>query len=134
MSTERTGKTGKKRYTIDEISDRTGFSKRTIRYYVQKQIIDPPSGRGRGGFYYDSHLSDLLRIRQLREQSLNLNSIREILKGRFHSQDKETGDFRRDLRVRYEIIPGLEINISRNLEERKNKKIIEAIRLIKSFF
>ncbi len=134
MSAKRKGQTEKKRYTIDEMSDRTGFSKRTIRYYVQKQIIDPPSGRGRGGFYNDSHLSDLLRIRQLRDQRLNLNSIREILKGRARSQDKESGDVRRDLRVRYEIIPGLEINISRNLEERKNKKIIEAIRLIKSFF
>ena len=98
-----------KKYTIEELSNLTGFSRRTIRFYVQKNIIEPPSGRGKGGFYYDSHLSNLLKI-----------------------EDPEK--YVRDLRVRYEIVPGLEINISRDLEEKKNKKILETIRLIKTIF
>jgi len=123
-----------KKYIIKDISDLTGFSKRTIRYYVQKKIIEPPSGRGRGGFYYDSHLSNLLKIRLLKERNLNLKSIRDIITERKQGLKEGSKTYSRDIRVRYEIIPGLEINISRSLEERKNKKILETIRIIKSIF
>lgn len=123
-----------KKYTIEEISILTGFSRRTIRYYIQKNIIGPPSGRGRGGFYYDSHLSDLLKIRSLQKKGLNLSFIKDVLKGTERLIKTDTQIYARDLRVRYKIIPGFEINISRSLEEKKSKKILEIIRLIKSNF
>jgi DNA-binding transcriptional MerR regulator len=123
-----------KKYTIEDLSNLTGFSRRTIRFYVQKNIIEPPSGRGKGGFYYDSHLSNLLEIRLLQEQKLNLNSIKNILRGTGQKSKEDPEKYARDLRVRYEIVPGLEINISRDLEEKKNKKILETIRMIKSIF
>jgi DNA-binding transcriptional MerR regulator len=124
-----------KKYTIEEISTLTGFSKRTIRYYIQKNIIGPPSGRGRGGFYYDSHVSDLLKIRSLQKKGLNLSFIKDVLKGTERLGVKtDTQIYARDLRVRYKIIPGFEIDISRSLEEKKSKKIMEIIRLIKSNF
>ncbi len=123
-----------KKYTIEEISILTGFSRRTIRYYIQENIIEPPSGRGRGGFYYNSHLSDLLKIRSLQEKGLNLSLIKDILKGTERAVKEDSQIYARDLRVRYKIVPGLEINISRSLEEKKSKKILEIIRLIKSNF
>jgi DNA-binding transcriptional MerR regulator len=123
-----------KKYTIEEISILTGFSRRTIRYYIQENIIEPPSGRGRGGFYYNSHLSDLLKIRSLQEKGLNLSFIKDILKGTEQIVKEDSQIYTRDLRVRYKIVPGLEINISRSLEEKKSKKILEIIRLIKSNF
>ena len=123
-----------KKYTIEEISILTGFSRRTIRYYIQENIIEPPSGRGRGGFYYNSHLSDLLKIRSLQEKGLNLSFIKDILKGTEQIVIEDSQIYARDLRVRYKIVPGLEINISRSLEEKKSKKILEIIRLIKSNF
>ena len=127
-------KNKEKKYTIEEISSLTGFSRRTIRYYIQENIIEPPSGRGRGGFYYNSHLSDLLKIRSLQEKGLNLNSIKNILKGTEQLVKEDSEIYTRDLRVRYEIVPGLEINISRSLEEKESKKILEIIRLIKNIF
>ena len=123
-----------KKYTIEEISILTGFSRRTIRYYIQENIIEPPPGRGRGGFYYNSHLSDLLKIRSLQEKGLNLSFIKDILKGTEQIVKEDSQIYARDLRVRYKIVPGLEINISRSLEEKKSKKILEIIRLIKSNF
>ena len=123
-----------KKYTIEEISILTGFSRRTIRYYIQENIIEPPSGRGRGGFYYNSHLSDLLKIRSLQEKGLNLSFIKDILKGTERALKEDSQIYVRDLRVRYKIVPGFEINISRSLEEKKSKKILEIIRLIKSNF
>ena len=62
----------KQKYTIDEISELSVFSRRTIRYYIQNKLIDPPSGRGRGGFYSDSHLSGLQKIRALQGEKVNL--------------------------------------------------------------
>ena len=123
-----------KKYTIEEISILTGFSRRTIRYYIEENIIEPPSGRGRGGFYYNSHLSDLSKIRSLQEKGLNLSFIKDILKGTERAVKEDSQIYARDLRVRYKIVPGLEINISRSLEEKKSKKILEIIRLIKSNF
>jgi len=118
-----------KKYTIAQISEISGFTRRTIRYYVQRNILDPPSGRGRGGFYFD-------KIRALREKKVNLDSIKNMLHGK-GLPGLGTSDFEalpRDLMVRYEIIPGLEINISRKLEEEKGKKIQDTIRFIRSIF
>jgi DNA-binding transcriptional MerR regulator len=134
MPGNETDKNKTKKYTIEDLSNLTGFSRRTIRFYVQKNIIEPPSGRGKGGFYYNSHLSNLLEIRLLQEQKLNLNSIKNILRRTGQKLKEDPEKYARDLRVRYEIVPGLEINISRDLEEKKNKKILETIRLIKSIF
>ena len=69
-----------KRYLIQELSELTGYSRRTIRYYIQEGLLEPPAGRGRGGFYYDSHLNTLSKIRQLQNQGLQLASIAQILK------------------------------------------------------
>ena len=69
-----------KRYTIQELSELTGYSRRTIRYYIQEGLLEPPAGRGRGGYYYDSHWDALSKIRQLQNQGLQLASISRILK------------------------------------------------------
>jgi len=69
-----------KQYTIQELSELTGFSRRTIRYYIQEGLLKPPAGRGRGGYYYDSHLNALSKIRQLQNQGLRLSTISPILK------------------------------------------------------
>jgi DNA-binding transcriptional MerR regulator len=64
-----------RRYTIQELSELTGFSIRTIRYYVHEGLIDPPAGRGRGGFYFDSQLNQLKQIKALQEKGMRLSSI-----------------------------------------------------------
>ncbi len=33
-----------KKYTIDDLSELAGFSRRTIRFYVEEGIIGPPAG------------------------------------------------------------------------------------------
>jgi hypothetical protein len=42
--------------------------------------LDPPAGRGRGGFYYDSHLQRLLEIKALQNRGLRLAAIQEMFK------------------------------------------------------
>ena len=117
-----------KQYNIDELSELTGYSRRTIRYYVQEGIIEPPAGRGRGGFYNDSHLNKLLYIKSLQGQGLNLAAITKLL----HSDKINNIEYSRDVWIRHEIIPGLEISVSRDLEEKESKKIFEIIKVAKA--
>ncbi len=114
------------KYTIEELCELTGLSRRTVRYYVQEGLIDPPAGRGRGGFYFDSHLTRLRQIRAMQEQGMSLSVIRAHLQG---VGAKEVPFPRRDIWVRHEIAPGLEVNVRRDVEERLGRKISEIIRM-----
>ncbi len=51
------------RYTIGELAALTGVSRRTVRFYVQRGLIPPPLGAGRGSFYTDEHLGLIRGIR-----------------------------------------------------------------------
>ncbi len=117
-----------KRYSMDDLCELTGYTRRTIRYYIQEGLLDPPAGRGRGGFYYDSHLDRLREIRSLKETGLELSAIQEVLKKGPASKPPTA----RELWARYPLVPGLEIQVSRDLEERERRKIEEIIRVAKS--
>lgn len=116
------------KYTIEDLCDLTGFSRRTIRYYVQEGIIDPPAGRGRGGFYYDSQLQKLLQIKSLQEKGMSLTAIAQYL-----NQDKiAEPELQRSLWAEYEIMPGLEIRVRRDVEEQLQKKILDILKIAQS--
>jgi DNA-binding transcriptional MerR regulator len=66
-------------YLIEELCRLTGFSRRTVRYYVQEGLVDPPAGRGRGGYYSDLQVAQLARIHVLQEQGYRLDAIRGML-------------------------------------------------------
>jgi DNA-binding transcriptional MerR regulator len=116
-------------YTIGQLSELTGFSRRTIRYYVQEGLLAPPAGRGRGGFYFDSHMATLRRIRSLQEKGLRLSAIFEMLR-----DVVAPGPVKEERRiwVRYEIAPGIEIHVDRGREKAAGKDIGEIIRVAKS--
>ena len=40
-----------KKFTIDEICALVEMNKRTVRYYIQKGLVDRPEGIGKGAFY-----------------------------------------------------------------------------------
>jgi DNA-binding transcriptional MerR regulator len=116
------------KYTIEELAESTGFTRRTIRYYVQEGLLEPPAGRGRGGFYYDSHVRRLLKIKTLQEKGMRISEIAKF-------QARETPDttaYPRNVMVRYEIMPGVELNISREMETKEPRKINEMIRVLKA--
>lgn len=119
-----------KKYTVYELSEMTGFTIRTIRYYIQEELLAPPAGRGRGGFYFDSHLNQLRLIKSLQEKGMKISSILQYLKG---GEVQETS-CSRDVWVKYEIIPGFEIHVRREVEEGEGRKVLEALRTIKSIF
>jgi DNA-binding transcriptional MerR regulator len=69
------------RFSIGEIAERGGVTRRTVRYYVQRGLIPEPLGRGRGEHYSDEHLAALLRVKSLQEQGATLEEIRRHLAG-----------------------------------------------------
>lgn len=70
-----------KKFTIDEICALVEMNKRTVRYYIQKGLVDRPEGVGKGAFYSHAHLEQLLAIRKWKIAGLSLDRIQDILAG-----------------------------------------------------
>jgi DNA-binding transcriptional MerR regulator len=67
---------GQDRFSIDELAELAGVSRRTVRYYVQEGLLPPPLGVGRGRHYDRSHLGRLLEVKAQQEAGLSLDEIR----------------------------------------------------------
>lgn len=117
-----------KKYTIEELAELTGYTRRTIRYYVQEGLVDSPDGQGRGGFYCDSHMKRLLQIKALQQKGMSISAIASLREG----EAADTALVAREVMIRYEITPGVELNISRALEVREPRKVNEIIRVLKA--
>jgi DNA-binding transcriptional MerR regulator len=69
------------RYSVGELADLGGVSRRTVRYYVQEVLLPAPFGVGRGDHYGRVHLDRLLQIRTLQEAGRSLDEIRQAIGG-----------------------------------------------------
>lgn len=65
------------RYTAETLAFRAGVPLRTVRFYVQEKLIDPPLGRGRGAHFTDHHLVQLQQARTLQNAGFSLGAIRD---------------------------------------------------------
>lgn len=70
-----------KKLTIDDLCSLAGMSKRKVRYYIQKGLVDRPEGTGKGAYYTRTQLEQLLTIRKWKTAGLSLERIKEILDG-----------------------------------------------------
>lgn len=73
--------TDEARYGIEELADRAGVSRRTVRYYVQRGLLPAPTGLGRGKHYTEGHLARLVQVRDLQEGGVGLAEIAAVLSG-----------------------------------------------------
>ena len=68
-------------YTIEQVAARTGFTKRTLRYYEEVGLL-PPTNRTEGNYrrYGEADIQRLERIKNLRDLlGFSLTDIRELL-------------------------------------------------------
>lgn len=74
------GSAGSRPLTIGEVSRRSTFSVKTLRFYERRGLL-PPSGRSAGGFrlYTEADLGRLEFIREAKALGLALDQIRELL-------------------------------------------------------
>lgn len=65
---------------VGEVSERTGLSVRTIRYYEDVGLI-PPASRSKGGFrlYADSDVQRLRLVRTMKPLELTLEEMVDLL-------------------------------------------------------
>ena len=67
--------------SLEELSDRTGLTRRAVRFYVQRGLLPPPLGLGRGRHYDQRHLEGLKRLQELQSAGHSLDAIGRILSG-----------------------------------------------------
>ena len=67
--------------SLDELADRMGLTRRAVRFYVQRGLLPPPLGLGRGRHYDQHHLETLRRIQELQSAGHSLDAIGKILAG-----------------------------------------------------
>jgi DNA-binding transcriptional MerR regulator len=109
---------GEERYGIEELAALGGVNRRTVRYYVQEELLPPPLGVGRGKHYGPEHLRRLLRVKALQEQGLSLEDVRRAVRqgGRLAPAAEEAarGVARvpRSAWTRLELLPGIELQVS----------------------
>lgn len=67
-------------YSIDELAERAGLNRRTVRYYIQLGLVDRPVGETRAAYYTRAHLEQLQRIAGLAAEGLSLDAIGRVLR------------------------------------------------------
>lgn len=68
-------------FTIEQVAEKTGLTKRTLRYYEEMGLL-PPTGRTEGNYrrYSEMDIQRLERIKNLRDLlGFSLADIREIM-------------------------------------------------------
>ena len=102
-------------YGIAELADLGGVSRRTVRYYVQEELIPPPRGAGRGAHYGPEHLTALLEVKALQERGLPLVDIRRTLgagSAPAPAVQVAAHTVSRSAWTRLEVAPGVELHVS----------------------
>ncbi len=67
------------RYSIDDLCQLTGLTRRTIRFYIQSSLLARPHGERRGAWYGSEHLERLIAIRKWTSAGLSLEGIAALL-------------------------------------------------------
>jgi DNA-binding transcriptional MerR regulator len=111
------------RFGIDELAGLGGVSRRTVRYYIQEDLLPAPLGVGRGRHYDRTHLDRLLRVKALQEAGRSLDEVRALL----HSPARRGAavvsplvaalpvSIPRSAWLRLELAPGVELHVSHDI-------------------
>lgn len=66
-------------YDLTELCRTAGVTQRTVRYYIQQGLLEPPDSRGPKARYGEAHLQRLRLIKRLQRRHLPLAEIRRML-------------------------------------------------------
>ena len=127
-----------KSYTIQQLESASGVSRRTIRFYITRELLATPEGSKRGSFYTDEHLRILLKIRELVSEGYPLAQIKALLNPKSNSQTaakndsnqepaSSSGSLHREVVERIYLAPGIELYTT---PERLDTKTLSRIRVL----
>ena len=106
------------RYGVDELANLVGVSRRTVRFYVQQGLLQPPLGVGRGKHYGPEHLVRLRAVKALQVQGLSLDAVRRKIAGGGGSAEVSAlaatpvSEVAGSRWMRLEVGPGVELHLS----------------------
>jgi len=112
-----------KRFSIVELERLTTIPVRTIRFYIQKDLLDPPIGEKRLAYYTDKHLNRLLEIRRWSDAGFSLERIKELLATPEGSQVPRRAMGEIVVQSHVHIAPGIELVICPEEAGLDSKKI-----------
>ena len=118
------------RFSIDELADLGGVSRRTVRYYVQEGLLPAPLGVGRGRHYDQSHLDRLLHVKAEQEAGRSLDDIRARRKppsGRGQLQAGPPLPVPRTAWRRLELGPGVELHVAHDIRLPAGSRLDELV-------
>jgi DNA-binding transcriptional MerR regulator len=120
------------KYSIKDLASLGGVSRRTVRYYVQRGLIPPPLGTGRGNHYTQEHLDLLLSVKDAQQVGKSLDQITQEIKGEPWSPPVEETPAEMSSWIRVEINPGVEIHVRRDraLPSKVVGELVEKIRKV----
>ena len=87
-------------YTLDELADITGVKPRTIRHYIQQDLLLGPASLGRNATYREYHRKRLDVIKTLRSHHLSIDEIRKYFALARPDEDIELATIPVDLSAR----------------------------------
>jgi DNA-binding transcriptional MerR regulator len=100
-------------YGLQGISTLTGLPVRTIRYYIQKNLVDKPEGARKTATYGQQHLEQLMTVKRLSDAGLSLAAIAKVMNGSqvaaVGPSELQPGQIRAVSQVH--ISPGVELSI-----------------------
>lgn len=67
-------------FDINQLAELTGFSVRSIRYYVQQGLVDKPEGVKRQAYYQRQHLEQLMLIKKGQDAGFSLQRINQMIR------------------------------------------------------
>ena len=70
----------KSHWSLSELSESFDIPRRTLRFYIQSELLDPPVGAGRGAHYTQTHVDQLTRIKALTASGLSLEAVKSQMK------------------------------------------------------
>lgn len=98
-------------FGIDELCGLTGVARRTVRFYTQKGLLDPPEGERRGAHYTRHHLEQLLLIRKWQAAGVSLERIGRLLRGEVAGLPSAPEPGTVEVWSRVMLRPGLEVHL-----------------------
>ena len=98
-------------FGIDELCGLTGVARRTVRFYTQKGLLDPPEGERRGAYYTRRHLEQLLLIRKWQAAGVSLERIGQLLRGEWVELPPAPEPGTIEVWSRVTLRPGLEVHL-----------------------
>ncbi|MER8182180.1 MerR family transcriptional regulator [Kitasatospora sp. NPDC094015] len=70
---------GPRRYRVEELAEAAGITVRTVRFYRERKLLQPPRKEGRIAWYGEEHLTRLRVIAELLERGHALGGIAELI-------------------------------------------------------